>query len=178
MRDELVQIKSFTSKLLLAQVGQKTVKKVVMRRPGLDLDLGCYWWSGGSQICLPASLPTGPWPRGPCGTFIFSRELSTHVGSPEVFARRSPTRSGRRCTEKIRLQTTPTLKMKDRTPCTGRHLISYSMSYYEDKLWKFRGWNFQFFLCSFFEWSNRRNLSLFCICKFREQEGKFSLHLG
>ena len=42
MRDELVQIKSFTSKLLLAQVGQKTVKKVVMRRPGLDLDLGCY----------------------------------------------------------------------------------------------------------------------------------------
>ena len=71
MRDELVQIKSFTSKLLLAQVGQKTVKKVVMRRPGLDLDLGCYGWSGGSQICLPASLPTGPWPRGPCGYLYF-----------------------------------------------------------------------------------------------------------
>lgn len=100
MRDELVQIKSFGSKLLLVQVGQKTVKKVV-RRWGLDLDPGCYRRSDGSQICLPASLLTGPCLVDRVANFIFSRELSTHVGSPEIFARRLRTRSGRRCVERI-----------------------------------------------------------------------------
>ena len=144
-----------------------------MRRPGLDLDLGCYWWSDGSQICLPASLPTGPCLVDRVATFIFSRELAAHVGSPEVFARRLQTRSGRRCVERIRLQSTAILsflRWVDRTPCTERHLF-HKRRVLTKIFWNFRGWNFQFFcVVSLISPIGEKFLSLFCICKFRERE--------